>query len=113
MIIKEAEYKVCGECGRKSLINQAVHGCDYCAKEIEDTWLELTLFYFDVVPGSNSISYRYCSWKCLFYALECMDMTGVSFLDLPTITIDCPVSGATLDDFWEAMKRYVWSNLGQ
>lgn len=109
MILKEAEYSKCGECGRrKELVSQEVWCCDKCKTEVssphdeERTYLSLKVFYND----NKNQHLQFCSWKCVFDFLKTIQRTKNKcdyFVDLPSIFFDDMKPG--YKDFMNALKN--------
>lgn len=84
MLIKEAVYKEI-QVKQKRLVEDAVYGCDYCEKEIqqypnEDNRLELTLFQ----KNDENIHLQFCSWDCVLKYIANLK-TEFEFISLPFV----------------------------
>ena len=87
MLIKEAEYRNCSECGRHlECISHATFGCDLCGKEFgeaidADDVYELTVYRM----GGDYEQHDLCSWRCVFKRLGEIKLNEGDFLDIPGI----------------------------
>jgi len=103
MIIREREYKDCGECGRSELVKAEAFGCDNCQKEIDlhedQSYLRSTVFFHN----NETEDLRFCSWVCAIEKLQTVKTDN--FIDLPMLTFDDDkADGCTAADFWKAIS---------
>lgn len=92
MLIQEAKYSTCGECGRhKSTVQEEIYGCDNCRKEIQRNLkankrqhLQLTVFHDPA--NSSSQHLEFCSWKCVIAYLP--KIKSNYFVSLPYMHFD-------------------------
>lgn len=90
MIIKKAVYKK-KKVLQKTLISDAVYGCDCCRKEIKDYpnekgRLDMAVFYNSNQGGKDTDHYHFCSWSCVLKFIPTVK-TGY-FLNLPHVMFD-------------------------
>lgn len=103
MIIRQQEWKKCGECGRGELVKDRAYGCDNCQKEVDfqknQSYLSATVFYHD----SEAEHLHLCSWSCALEKLRTVKTDY--FIDLPMLMFDDDkADGCTAADFWKAIK---------
>lgn len=104
-VVKEAEYKSCGECGSKSLVSDEIHGCDTCKTEIDFNdkdveYLRLIVFQQE----DNSEYFHFCSWKCVFEFLP--RIKSNYFVDLPYLSYDSKDDKLSAKAFFEAVRNF-------
>lgn len=109
MIIKKAEYKECGECGKEKLLEERLYGCDKCKKVIpfyEDSYgyLEVVIFY----KHDETKRFHFCTWECVFRFLKTVQRTkhkSDSFIRMPFLSCDDPNKAMHYKTFFKAMKK--------
>lgn len=99
-VVKEAEFKKCGECGSRKRIGEEVRGCDVCKTEFgkDGVLLQIDIFR-SVKSGADHIDC--CSWRCVFEALPTVDCDH--FVSLPYLHYDDAPEGARASDFFAAL----------
>jgi len=102
MIISEAEYEVCENCGHRELIRAREYGCDWCKKAIvydgNYDYLSCTVFH---EACNDTREYQFCSWRCFFIKLA--ELETDHFIDLPILDFKRNKEGCTVADFWRAI----------
>jgi len=101
MIVKEAVYEKCKECGCSGkLISDTIICCDNCKKEIKDNYLESTLFYND---DCKSEDLCFCSWRCWFKYMK--NKKTNYFINMPYLHFDKKQKGIRAIDFWKEIDN--------
>lgn len=111
MIIKEAEFKECKECGSRERLSDDKYGCDNCGKPTENVsnLLRLTVFNHNTVGNNENEHLEFCSWKCCLQKLKSVKTNY--FVNLPYLHFDeCEVEGISVQDFlacidWEKVNK--------
>jgi len=95
MIIEEAKYKECSECGMLHKVKNEVRGCDVCKGALDPHGLFVSVFYNDEkegLPDHRSYKdYEYCSWDCLLKDIPNWDLEQAEFLSLPDVSFESSV----------------------
>ena len=109
MIIRERKWKKCDKCGARHLIQDEAFGCDECARPINLSSPEeerLDVSTFNKAASSESTTYHFCSWPCVFKKLTILSRTCDYFIGLPYLSFDNEKIGTRACDFWEAVREY-------
>ena len=104
MIIREAQWEACGECGTRKCVSSNVYGCDVCEKEFtkDDPYLRAAVF---VNPGScDTTDAALCSWACFFKWTT--TVKGDYFISLPYIQMDTDDERVNLAGFLKAADAF-------
>jgi len=96
MVIKEAEWQKCSECGRSRKTRKPVYGCDHCGKEIDPNSQDQLLCCTSFNLNGEETEFEFCSWPCFFANLAKIEIKD--FLDFPYLTPD------TVQEFWAAIR---------
>lgn len=103
MIIKEAQYKTCGECPKRERVAEAEYGCDQCGRSLqygaEHSVLEATVFQLD----EQSYLLHFCSWLCALKKLP--EVQTDYFISLPFLFYDQQDTGKGAEAFFAAIKQ--------
>lgn len=107
MIVKEATYKACGECGSRHRLTEEAYGCDCCKKPItlnltskgHHDYLEAAVFK----NGAETKHLHFCSWKCALKAIKTVKTDY--FVTLPYLLYDETKKGLRAKDFFAEIKR--------
>jgi len=103
MVIREREYKKCGECGRSELVKDQSFGCDNCQKEIDlsknQSYLNATVFSHN----NEAEDMNFCSWVCVLKKMQTVKTDH--FITLPYLSFDGDKQdGCSGTDFWKAIR---------
>jgi hypothetical protein len=109
MLIREAQYKVCGECGSREMLSQEAYGCEVCQKPCDPKSLTANgkfHNYLGVTVHNEGGKYRdlhFCSWACVFAGLPSVICNY--FIMLPYISFDAETpEGQGAADFFAALQ---------
>jgi len=99
MIIKKAKYKKVRVWQRKQIVAE-VHGCDCCKKVIknwpnEEQRLDMTVWHKR--DDSDTKSYHFCSWKCVFDFIA--KVKCEYFISLPHLSFESDLGKKTAKEF--------------
>ncbi len=103
MVVKDAVYKKCKECGHQTLLKDEEICCDGCKKEL-DMDGKVEYLHSTVFPDTTeqAIHYHFCSWKCFFKVSK--KISCKYFLNVPYLRYS--VEGPTgAKEFWKLVKK--------
>lgn len=90
MIISEAIYEECENCGKQHLVEERILGCDKCGDKVfykDGNALGVCVFYTDE-SEKDYRDYTYCSWGCFIRDVANIDIENAEFVSLPDIGFD-------------------------
>src|SRR3990167_5642438 len=107
------EKTTCRLCNhtKSKLILEESYGCDWCEKPIDDLieaghkntkyseYLSITVFS----NHTESKSYEFCSWKCVFAKLRTIKCNY--FVSLPYVTYEKTTPGQTPEDLFRCLRK--------
>ena len=103
-VIRETEFKTCGECERRTLVKNKAYGCDNCDKEIDlaegHEYLDATVFRHNDEDTDHLV---FCSWKCCIETLRVVKTDY--FITLPMLSFDGKEEGMQPEDFFKMFKE--------
>lgn len=110
MLIKDTQYKKCGECSRTESISEPIYGCDTCKAEIDlnrssssgkgSGYLKVTVFHEE----SSTQNLEFCSWDCFFAKVP--KIKSDYFMSLPYLMFDETDNKINAKGFFRAAKKF-------
>lgn len=103
-ILREAQWRECGECGLRKRIAEERRGCDVCKKIFADDepYLSADIFSHDS-NGADRLDA--CSWACALRGLAAIETDY--FVSLPYLHYDSDTPmGQRAADFFAAIRDF-------